>query len=195
LTTGKDAVNPKVYGDHVNPYILRKGQIVQIVVNNLDSGGHPMHIHGHNAQVLYRSDQPWNNQTSGFPQVPMRRDTIKVGAGGSLVLRFKADNPGVFLFHCHIEWHVEAGLTITLIEEPLALQNSGLSIPDDHLAVCKTMGIPTQGNCAGNTRNVLDNSQCNKDFDPNPVGAYVAPNKRRAVRRAATRQPIPVLAN
>jgi iron transport multicopper oxidase len=34
------------------------------------------------------------------------RDVIAVNGNSYAVLRFKADNPGVFLFHCHIEWHV-----------------------------------------------------------------------------------------
>jgi iron transport multicopper oxidase len=45
LTTSKDATNPKVYGETVNPYVLQRGEIVQIVLNNLDDGGHPFHLH------------------------------------------------------------------------------------------------------------------------------------------------------
>jgi iron transport multicopper oxidase len=54
----------------------------------------------------------------------------------------------------HIEFHVEAGLTATLIEAPKQLQ--GLSIPADHLAACKIDGTPTVGNAAGNSKNFLD---------------------------------------
>lgn len=34
-----------MYGESVNPYVLKKNDIVQVVVNNLDTGGHPMHLH------------------------------------------------------------------------------------------------------------------------------------------------------
>lgn len=38
------------------------------------------------------------------PSVPMRRDTVLVQPNGYAVLRFRSDNPGIWLFHCHIEW-------------------------------------------------------------------------------------------
>ncbi len=46
----------------------------------------------------------------------MRRDTLLVRPNGHIVLRFKSDNPGVWLFHCHIEWHVDSGLIMTFVE-------------------------------------------------------------------------------
>lgn len=45
---------------------------------------------------------------------PPIKDTVDVPAGGYTVLRFLADNPGVWMFHCHIEWHVEMGMSILL---------------------------------------------------------------------------------
>lgn len=188
LSTGQNTMNPTVYGSHVNPYVIQSGQIVDIVVNNLDTGGHPMHIHGHQPQVIYRSSSAYTNSTKAtFAPVPMRRDTVKVDAGGSIIMRYQANNPGVFLCHCHIEWHVEAGVTVTLIEAPDKLQQSGLRIPQDHLAACQAQGIPTSGNCAGNTRNPLDTSQCATAFDPDPVGAYVSPSKKMAMTKRAAK--------
>lgn len=55
----------------------------------------------------------------------------------------------------HIEWHVEAGLTATLLEAPDHLQGH-LSIPPSHLSVCRQDGTPTVGNAAGNTQNWLN---------------------------------------
>jgi iron transport multicopper oxidase len=80
---------------------LEKGQVIQIVVNNLDVGRHPFHLHGHNFQALYRSPEEAgtfeeSNVTSAdFPDVPMRRDTFVLYPNGNIVLRFKADNPGM----------------------------------------------------------------------------------------------------
>jgi iron transport multicopper oxidase len=48
--------------------------------------------------------------------------------------------------------------------------------------MCKKQGIPTEGNCAGQTRNVLDNSKCNKDLDANPYGAFTNSSKSRKAR-------------
>ncbi|MCJ1411176.1 hypothetical protein MMC19_005264 [Ptychographa xylographoides] len=183
LTTGADAANPIVYGVNSNPYVLRYNSIVEIRLNNLDNGGHPFHLHGHQFQVVARSgpgvfpdEATSSNGTavnySPTRRVPMRRDTVQVSEQGYVVLRFKADNPGVFLFHCHIEWHVEAGLTATMIEAPLHLQQQQ-SIPPGNLATCKADGTPTSGNAAGNTHNFLNLTGANTSPPPNPSGALV----------------------
>jgi iron transport multicopper oxidase len=39
---------------------------------------------------------------------PPRRDVVGVG-GSEVRIRFKADNPGPWFLHCHIDWHLEAG--------------------------------------------------------------------------------------
>lgn len=37
-------------------------------------------------------------------------------AGGWLVLAFETDNPGAWLMHCHIAWHVSEGLAVQFLE-------------------------------------------------------------------------------
>jgi iron transport multicopper oxidase len=148
--------NPLIYGT-VNPFVVNRGDIVQLTVNNLDAAIHPFHLHGHQFQVCERPSSnkgAFNNHTRNFPAVPPRRDTIAVNAGSYAVLRFQAENPGVWLFHCHIEWHVIMGLTATIIEAPQEL--AGLSIPSDSQEACSIQGIPIAGNAAGNTVNVTD---------------------------------------
>jgi iron transport multicopper oxidase len=87
-----------VYGDYTNAYVLNKGDIVEIVMNNDDPGKHPFHLHGHNFQAVYRAadNEGHYNATNdtAFPAVPMRRDTLMVRPQGNFVIRFKADNPG-----------------------------------------------------------------------------------------------------
>jgi iron transport multicopper oxidase len=158
FTTGVDNSNPIVYGD-VNPFVVSKDDIVEIVVNNFDEAIHPFHLHGHQFQVLSRPASnagafPGLNAYDSFLGNPMQRDTITVNANSYVVLRFKASNPGVWLFHCHIEWHVVMGLVATIIEAPEELR--GGVIPDDHQAICRQQNIPLAGNAAGNTQNFLD---------------------------------------
>ncbi|EWG47525.1 hypothetical protein FVEG_07601 [Fusarium verticillioides 7600] len=152
LTSGKQATNPQIYGTYTHSFVLERDEIVQLVINNHDDGRHPFHLHGHHFQVLYRSDDDAGDFDGSveFAETPMRRDTVVVNGNGNAVLRFKADNPGVWLFHCHIEWHVTSGLIATFVEDPLALQAS-LKLPQDHLDACKAGNIPTVGNAAGNT--------------------------------------------
>ena len=98
--------NPIIYGPTTNPYILPYNSVIEIVVNNYDNGSHPFHLHGHQFQVVKRSPgnyvapEPWDGLTAGLTKQPMRRDTVMVRNFGHLVIRFQADNPGVYLFHC-----------------------------------------------------------------------------------------------
>jgi iron transport multicopper oxidase len=108
LTSGEQATDPQVYGTYTHSFVLEKDQIVDIIVNNIDPGRHPFHLHGHNFQALWRSEEEAgtfadsNVTEADFPAIPMRRDTFVLYPDGNIVLRFKADNPGVWLFHCHI---------------------------------------------------------------------------------------------
>jgi hypothetical protein len=160
-TTGEFNTNPIIYGQ-VNPFIINHGDIVQIVVNNIDAASHPFHLHGHHFQVLDRprsNTGNWPGRDVNYASNPPMRDTVAVMANSYAVLRFKADNPGVWLFHCHIEWHVEMGLTATIIEAPDRLR--GLTFPPDHIAACQKMGMPYQGNAAGNTQDPTNTSGFN----------------------------------
>ncbi|KAK6580054.1 hypothetical protein PZA11_007076 [Diplocarpon coronariae] len=156
ITAGTSNTDPAIYGA-VNPFVVSKGDIVQITINNLDVAIHPFHLHGHQVQVVERpasGQGRYSGQEGNFPAIPMKRDTYAVNANSYAVIRFQANNPGVWLIHCHIEWHVIMGLTATIIEAPELLQ--GISIPADHKANCDAQGIPTAGNAAGNTVNYTD---------------------------------------
>ena len=69
----------------------------------------------------------------------------------------------------HPDWHLASGLAATMIEAPLELQKT-ISIPDDHLAICKADGVPVAGNAAGNTVDVLDLTGENKMIARLPAG-------------------------
>ncbi|KAK4167342.1 putative multicopper like protein [Cladorrhinum sp. PSN259] len=175
LSSGDQATDPTIYGSHTHTFVLKKDEIVEIVLNNIDPGKHPFHLHGHNFQTVWRSDeeagtfQDSNVTAASFAQIPMRRDTIVLHPNGNLVLRFKAENPGVWLFHCHIEWHVQSGLVATFVEAPSDIQRA-IVIPEDHLAVCEREKIPTKGNAAGNALNFLDLKGENAPPKPLPAG-------------------------
>lgn len=164
-TTGQANTNPDIYGD-INPFVVSYGEVVQIVINNKDPAIHPFHLHGHQFQVLDRprSDTgPWPERGDGVAMPPMR-DVVHVMANSHAILRFRATNPGVYLFHCHIEWHVEMGLTATIIEAPEKLR--GRTFPADHIHNCQLQNIPYSGNAGGNTVNYTDTSGFNMHPDP-----------------------------
>jgi iron transport multicopper oxidase len=98
MTSGSKATDPTIYGDYTNAYVLNKGDIVEIILNNNDAGKHPFHLHGHNFQAIWRADPNsgfYNpvNETK-FPAKPMRRDVFMVRPNGNFVVRFRSDNPG-----------------------------------------------------------------------------------------------------
>ncbi len=149
VSLGANNSEVSAYGQ-VGAFSIGYNEVLEIVINNHDSAIHPFHLHGHQFQIIERPKSNagrWKG-TKLIPATPSRRDTVAVFANSHVVIRILANNPGVFLLHCHIEWHVEMGLSATLIEAPERLVN--YKIPQDHLDICKAQGIPTEGNAGGN---------------------------------------------
>lgn len=92
-------------------------RVIDILVQNLDDGNHPFHLHGHTFFVLASGHgYPPSDLHSNLNLTnPLRRDTTSVEAFGWTLIRFVADNPGVWAFHCHIGWHNEAGLLMQFV--------------------------------------------------------------------------------
>lgn len=189
LTTKEYASNSIVYGVYTNSFVLGYNQVIEIVVNNHDKGKHPFHLHGHNFQAVVRGDDNggdynpenffdgaddrggsnFHNMT--MPAVPMRRDTFLVRPNSHIMLRFRSDNPGVWLFHCHIEWHVDSGLIATMVEAPLELQDR-LTVPEDHYSACAASNppVPTAGNAAARVDDLLNLMGATRPPPPLPTG-------------------------
>ncbi|KAF8217774.1 Fet3 protein [Mycena galopus ATCC 62051] len=153
MTLGSNATDAAAYGPQ--SFVLDHMDVLDIIVKNSDAGKHPFHIHGHKYQIVERS----SDYTSDDPSVitmanqsnPLRRDTIQIESMGSATLRVVMDNPGVWFFHCHIEWHLEVGLAIQLIEAPLLAQQYQANVPSFLADNCKALGLPASGNAAGHT--------------------------------------------
>jgi FtsP/CotA-like multicopper oxidase with cupredoxin domain len=80
---------------------------------------HPVHLHGHDFLVLGTGagtfDAAQHTSLLNFNN-PIRRDVAQMPGSGWLVIAFKTDNPGCWLLHCHIAWHVSQGLGIQFLE-------------------------------------------------------------------------------
>ena len=89
-----------VYGTNVNAIILEKDEVVEIVLNSLDPGKHPFHLHGHDFQAVVRGEEEAGiyNGSDIKPAIPMRRDTFMVKPNSYIVLRFRANNPDMYSF-------------------------------------------------------------------------------------------------
>lgn len=118
-----------------NVYNFGSNSTVRLHIKNPGFAAHPMHLHGHNFWVLAEGTGTWDGSTVVNAANPQRRDTQIVRAGGYLVLQIDQDNPGAWPFHCHIAWHVSAGLYITVLERPGDI--AGLSIPAIMAQTCR----------------------------------------------------------
>ncbi|EER98805.1 hypothetical protein BDA96_02G194300 [Sorghum bicolor] len=106
-------------------YRLQFGSVVDVVLQNANmlaankSETHPWHLHGHDFWVLGygigRFD-PAVHPASYNLKDPILKNTVAVHPYGWTALRFKADNPGVWAFHCHIESHFFMGMGIVFEE-------------------------------------------------------------------------------
>lgn len=95
-------------GKPVNPLLsAKRGQTVTVNMINDTRWPHAMHLHGHHFRVVARDDKPVND-------APWR-DTELMQAGEKVRIAFVADNPGKWLFHCHMLEHHMAGMGTWLV--------------------------------------------------------------------------------
>ncbi|KAJ1836082.1 ferroxidase fet3 [Coemansia sp. RSA 2706] len=143
VTAGDHAYDPLIYGRQTNAYVLRHMDVVQVTIANHDYYSHPFHLHGHVFQVVEVGSL--RGRSSKLAQdPPVKRDTVVIRGGRYAILRFRADNPGVWLSHCHM-LHREMGLAMTFIEAPELLPR----VPDMLRENCIAQGISTTGNALG----------------------------------------------
>jgi FtsP/CotA-like multicopper oxidase with cupredoxin domain len=88
-----------------NSLNVKEGERVELVNRNETGMAHPMHLHGHVFQVTEIDGQ----KISGA-----KRDTILVPPKSTIKIIFEADNPGVWAYHCHILYHLAAGMFTVL---------------------------------------------------------------------------------
>ena len=98
------SINNVVWNPDTPPLPLAKGERVELVLTNRTPMPHPMHLHGHPFQVV---------AIDGKRFAGALRDTVLVPPTRQVVVAFDADNPGHWPFHCHLLYHMEAGMFAT----------------------------------------------------------------------------------
>ncbi len=127
-------------GDAVEPMHIAPGERIRIRLINAGNLVHAMHLHGHSFRII---------ATDGNP-VPaaaqLLKDTVLIGPGERYDLAVEGTNPGVWLFHCHINNHMENGMVTTLQydgAQPLAGEGqTGLPMPSLPLASSSAAAEP-----------------------------------------------------
>ncbi|KAE8691244.1 hypothetical protein F3Y22_tig00110890pilonHSYRG00167 [Hibiscus syriacus] len=84
-----------------------------------NSETHPWHLHGHDFWVLGYGEgklDKFNDPRKYNLVNPIMKNTVPVHPYGWTALRFRADNPGAWAFHCHIESHFFMGMGVVFAE-------------------------------------------------------------------------------
>jgi FtsP/CotA-like multicopper oxidase with cupredoxin domain len=92
-------VNGKEY-PHEREFLFRQGRRYRLVFHNRSDDSHPLHIHRHLFELV---------ELNGKPTAGIKKDTVIVPAFGRATVDLVADQPGLTLFHCHIQQHMDFG--------------------------------------------------------------------------------------
>lgn len=106
---------------------IQHGQVIDLIINNYKHINHPIHLHGHFVHVISFSDRenfPYDSIEEAISYNysnlnlidPPYLDVVLVPVAGHVVLRFQADNPGIWLLHCHNVGHLMGGMGAILLE-------------------------------------------------------------------------------
>ncbi|MBY0508608.1 MAG: copper resistance system multicopper oxidase [Rhodospirillaceae bacterium] len=90
------------------PIPFRTNERVRVVLVNDTMMSHPIHLHGHFFEVV-----------NGHPGHHPRKHTVNVAPGGKVTFDLTADAPGDWAFHCHILYHMHAGMMQVVSVRPL----------------------------------------------------------------------------
>jgi CopA family copper-resistance protein len=96
------------------PIPFREGERVRVTLVNDTMMAHPIHLHGHFFELV-----------TGHGDHAPRKHTINVAPGGTATFDLTADAPGDWAFHCHMLYHMHAGMMQVVSVRPDAGTGSG----------------------------------------------------------------------
>lgn len=115
------------YSPHVTPIRVREGELIRLHIVNQTGEAHPIHIHGHVFSILAKNGRPLSGS-------PVHVDAVLVGPNETWDVAFKADNPGIWMLHCHILGHAAHGMSMTVnyegISTPFAMGMRSGNVPE-----------------------------------------------------------------
>jgi FtsP/CotA-like multicopper oxidase with cupredoxin domain len=103
------SINGHLY-PNVPMFVVREGDVALVHIENRNSEVHPMHLHGHRMIVLARDGVAATGS-------PWWTDSLNVAANESYDLAFVADNPGIWMDHCHNLKHAADGMVAHFMYE------------------------------------------------------------------------------
>lgn len=101
-------MNGKMH-EAIPPIVVSEGDKVRIRLINAGNVPHPFHTHGHSFRIVATDGNPVPESAQ------LTKDTVLVAPGERYDIEFVANNPGVWMVHCHIENHADNGM-MTVIQ-------------------------------------------------------------------------------
>ncbi|KAG6625912.1 putative laccase-9 [Carya illinoinensis] len=109
------------------------------------SEDHPMHLHGYNFYVVGSGPGNFDNETdpNSYNLVdPPKMTTVSLPKRGWVALRFKASNPGVWLWHCHLDRHLSWGMNTVFIVKNGDTPETSIREPPTYMPSCEANSSP-----------------------------------------------------
>eukprot|EP00794_Sanderia_malayensis_P006294 gene6294-7016_t len=147
-------IRTSMFTENRGYYHINQGDVIDIIIQNYPACNqvceqHPWHLHGHKFWVIGMGRGTWNGNATQVASLntinAVYRDTTTVipdavkpfdgqavqGGCGWTAVRFVADNPGVWSFHCHVNWHALMGMHAVFIESA-----SNMPKPPGDVPIC-----------------------------------------------------------
>lgn len=96
------------FSEGVEPIRFARNERVRVTLVNDTMMQHPIHLHGHFFEVV-----------TGNPRHHPRKHTVNVLPGSKITFDLTADNPGDWAFHCHLLFHMHAGMFNVVTVRPM----------------------------------------------------------------------------
>jgi FtsP/CotA-like multicopper oxidase with cupredoxin domain len=111
----------------VPPLTVHTGDLVRLHIANNTDEFHPMHLHGH-VMTLLAVDGRWAHGS------PVHLDTVLLAPRQTAEIAFRADNPGIWMLHCHVLLHAAMGMSMTIdyvgVTTPFTMGAASGNVPE-----------------------------------------------------------------
>ncbi|WP_087569863.1 multicopper oxidase family protein [Paenibacillus sp. MY03] len=126
LVLGLLDINGKRFHD-IPPLMVKEGEWIKITLKHEFGAEHPMHMHGHLFKVLTKNGKPLTGS-------PVYADSVLLFQGDEYEIAFQANNPGLWMEHCHNLGHAANGMSMMInyegVTTPYRVGTKSGNLPD-----------------------------------------------------------------
>ncbi|KAK9943697.1 hypothetical protein M0R45_009298 [Rubus argutus] len=136
-----DSIAATTQGTRVK--VLEYNEEVEIVFQGTNvfdaSEDHPMHMHGYSFYIVGTGFGNFDNETDPKEYNlldPPKVNTVSLPKKGWVAIRFKASNPGVWFWHCHLDRHLSWGMNTVMIVKDGGTPETSIREPPSYMPPC-----------------------------------------------------------